>query len=136
MKISRGKDVIVSAMPFAFCTREKHPWCQFAESAEAGPTTQMLQELSARYNMVIVSPILERDETHGDVLWNTVVVIDNHGRVLGKHRKNHIPRIGDFIESAYYMEGNTGHPVFQVSSQIVISLGSKLTTFSFSQILL
>ena len=25
--------------------------------------------------MVIISPILERDETHGDVLWNTAVVI-------------------------------------------------------------
>lgn len=33
-------------MPFAFCTREKHPWCQFAESAEDGPTTVFLQEVS------------------------------------------------------------------------------------------
>lgn len=101
------------AMPFAFCTREKHPWTQFAESAESGPTTQFLQELSVRCNMVIISPILERDENHGDILWNTAVVIDNHGRVLGKHRKNHIPRVGDFNESTYYIEGNTGHPVFQ-----------------------
>jgi len=39
-------------------------------------------------------------------------VINTDGTVLGKHRKNHIPRIGDFNESTYYMEGNTGHPVF------------------------
>lgn len=64
--------------------------------------------------MVIVSPILERDETHNDTIWNTAVVIDNHGDVLGKHRKNHIPRVGDFNESTYYFEGNTGHPVFEV----------------------
>jgi beta-ureidopropionase len=25
--------------------------------------------------MVIVSPILERDEEHGEVLWNTAVII-------------------------------------------------------------
>uniref|UniRef100_A0A8C2Q8G8 Ureidopropionase, beta n=1 Tax=Cyprinus carpio TaxID=7962 RepID=A0A8C2Q8G8_CYPCA len=31
----------------------------------------------------------------------------------GKSRKNHIPSVGDFSESTYYMEGNTGHPVFQ-----------------------
>ncbi|KAK7072103.1 Beta-ureidopropionase, partial [Halocaridina rubra] len=31
-------------MPFAFCTREKQPWCEFAESAENGPTTQLCQE--------------------------------------------------------------------------------------------
>ncbi|KAB0791736.1 hypothetical protein PPYR_03536 [Photinus pyralis] len=100
-------------MPFAFCTREKEPWCEYAESAEEGPTTKFLQTLAKQHNMVIISPILERDEIHGDVLWNTAVVIDNHGDVLGKHRKNHIPRVGDFNESAYYMEGNTGHPVFQ-----------------------
>ncbi|KAF5301073.1 hypothetical protein FQA39_LY10892 [Lamprigera yunnana] len=101
------------SMPFAFCTREKQPWCEFAESAQDGPTTKFLQELAKQHNMVIVSSILERDEVHGDVLWNTAVVIDNHGDVLGKHRKNHIPRVGAFNESTYYMEGNTGHPVFE-----------------------
>ncbi|XP_069789860.1 beta-ureidopropionase isoform X2 [Narcine bancroftii] len=100
-------------MPFAFCTREKLPWTEFAESAEEGPTTRFCQELARKYNMVVVSPILERDEFHGDTLWNTAVVISNSGNVLGKTRKNHIPRIGDFNESTYYMEGNTWHPVFQ-----------------------
>lgn len=66
--------------------------------------------------MVIVSPILERDENHGDTIWNTCVVISNNGNVLGKSRKNHIPRVGDFNESTYYMEGNLGHPVFEVSA--------------------
>ncbi|NXA78251.1 BUP1 ureidopropionase, partial [Thryothorus ludovicianus] len=100
-------------MPFAFCTREKLPWTEFAESAEDGPTTKFCQELAKKYNMVVVSPILERDELHGGILWNTAVVISNSGALLGKSRKNHIPRVGDFNESTYYMEGNTGHPVFQ-----------------------
>lgn len=73
-------------MPFAFCTREKH-WCEFAEPAETGPTTQLLQGLARRWGMVIVSPILERDEAHGDTIWNTAVVIGNNGNVIGKHRK-------------------------------------------------
>lgn len=101
------------SMPFAFCTREKQPWCDFAESAETGPSTLFLKELAVKYNMVIVSPILERDEIHGDTIWNTAVVIDEKGNVIGKHRKNHIPRVGDFNESTYYFEGNTGHPVFE-----------------------
>lgn len=100
-------------MPFAFCTREKFPWCDFAEEAKNGPTTKLLQELAKAYNMVIISPILERDVEHGDTIWNTAVVISNKGRYLGKHRKNHIPRVGDFNESTYYLEGNTGHPVFE-----------------------
>lgn len=99
-------------MPFGFCTREKLPWCEFAEEAETGASTLFLKELARQHNMVIISPILERDSAHGDVLWNTAVVISNTGNVMGKHRKNHIPRVGDFNESTYYFEGNTGHPVF------------------------
>merc|ERR1719259_1414218 len=99
-------------MPFAFCTREKFPWCEFAESAEEGATTLLCQKLAQRHNCVIISPILERDEDHGDTIWNTAVVIASDGRVLGNTRKNHIPRVGDFNESTYYMEGDTGHTVF------------------------
>ncbi|XP_066390798.1 beta-ureidopropionase-like [Miscanthus floridulus] len=100
-------------MPFAFCTREKR-WCEFAEPVD-GESTQFLQELAQKYNMVIVSPILERDVKHGETIWNTSVVIGNNGNIIGIHRKNHIPRVGDFNESTYYMEGNTGHPVFETA---------------------
>ena len=37
--------------------------------------------------------------------------------------QNHIPRVGDFNESTYYMEGNTGHPVFDtVYGKIAINI--------------
>ena len=62
--------------------------------------------------MVIVNPILERNDKTG-LCHNTAVVINNNGNVMGIHHKNHIPRVGDFNESSYYMEGNTGHPVFE-----------------------
>lgn len=41
--------------------------------------------------------------THGYVQYNTTLT------------QNHIPRVGDFNESTYYMEGNTGHPVFETA---------------------
>lgn len=100
-------------MPFAFCTREKMPWMEFAECAETGKSTKLLSTLAAKHNMVIVSPILERDFGDGETIWNTAVVISNKGKVLGKSRKNHIPRVGDFNESTYYMEAEDGHPVFE-----------------------
>ncbi|KAL7206074.1 hypothetical protein ACSBR2_018898 [Camellia fascicularis] len=78
----------------------------------AGVNVLCLQDLAGKYNMVIVSPILERDLKHGETLWNTAVIIGNHGNIIGKHRKNHIPLIG---ESTYYTEGNTGHPVFETA---------------------
>lgn len=51
--------------------------------------------------MVIISPILERDEVHNDTIWNTAVVVSNSGKVMGKTRKNHIPRVGDFNEVSW-----------------------------------
>ncbi|KAF5841147.1 carbon-nitrogen hydrolase [Dunaliella salina] len=101
-------------MPFAFCTREKQ-WCEFSECAETGPSVAFCRELARKWGMVIISPILERDAAHGDTIWNTAVVISHTGHVIGKHRKNHIPRVGDFNESTYYMEGSTGHPVFETA---------------------
>ncbi|TMS34123.1 hypothetical protein L596_001769 [Steinernema carpocapsae] len=102
-------------MPFAFCTRERLPWTEFAESAEQGPTTKFLSQLAKKHGIVIISPILERDESKDDVIWNTAVVISHTGNVIGKTRKNHIPRVGDFNESTYYMESTLGHPVFETA---------------------
>lgn len=99
-------------MPFAFCTREKH-WCQYAESPNDGPSIKFIKEMAIKHNMVIIAPILERDEAHGETVWNTAVVVGNRGNVIGKHRKRHIPRVGDYNESTYYFEGNDGNPVFQ-----------------------
>lgn len=33
------------AMPFAFCTREKYPWVEFAMDAETGPATKFCQRV-------------------------------------------------------------------------------------------
>lgn len=40
-----SSNLFLSAMPFAFCTREKHPWTEFAESADDGPTIKLCQEV-------------------------------------------------------------------------------------------
>ncbi|CAM9141072.1 unnamed protein product, partial [Ectocarpus fasciculatus] len=98
--------------PFFMCTRERYPWVEFAEDPEIGESTMMIKELAKKYNMVILSPILEKDKAQG-VLHNSCVFVDNHGKYLGLQRKNHIPRVGDFNESSYYMEGDTGHAVFE-----------------------
>jgi beta-ureidopropionase len=110
-------------MPFAFCTREKLPWTEFAMDAYTGEATKFCQKMAKKYNMVIVSPILERDSIHSDTIWNTAVIIGNNGNVIGITRKNHIPRVGDFNESTYYMESELGHPVFEtVFGKIAVNI--------------
>lgn len=46
-------------MPFVFCTREKFPWCEFAESVENGPTTMFLKEVLSIYNLNINTKIIK-----------------------------------------------------------------------------
>ncbi len=41
-------------MPFAFCTRERIPWCEFAESAEDGPTTKFLSNVSSAFTSLSI----------------------------------------------------------------------------------
>lgn len=88
-------------MPFAFCTREKS-WCEFAEPID-GECTQFLQDLARKYNMVIVNPILERDVKHGEVLWNTSVIIGNRGNIIGIHRKvNNYAALSSYFQFTLY----------------------------------
>lgn len=62
--------------------------------------------------MVIVSPMIEK-ESNG-TLANAAVVISNHGKYLGKHRKFHIPCMeGPDDETTYYPPGDMGHAVFE-----------------------
>ena len=49
---------VYSAMPFAFCTREKHPWTQFSESAESGPSTLFLAKVVTRVKLNIIKLVL------------------------------------------------------------------------------
>lgn len=100
-------------MPFFLCTGEKERWADFAESAVDGPSTLFLSKLAKKHEMVVVSPILERDED--GKWWNTAVIIDEKGNYMGKHRKNHLPSVGSFSETSYYAPGNTGHPVFETT---------------------
>lgn len=99
------------SMPFFLCTGQKEEWSEFSESAENGPSVKFLTQFAKKYGMVIVSPILEKDGK--GFWWNTAVVINEYGKVMGKHRKNHLPSIGSFSETSYYAPGNTGHPVFE-----------------------
>ncbi len=38
-------------------------------------------QLAKTHGLFIVCPILERDEGHGEVVWNTAVVVDSEGQV-------------------------------------------------------
>ncbi len=76
-----------------------------------GPTTEVMQEIARRTQMVMVLPIFERGSSGS--FFNSAVVLDADGEILGKYRKIHVPQIPLWEERAYFQPGDLGFPVFQ-----------------------
>lgn len=94
-----------------FCPSQDSKWYGLTEKVPDGPTTRLMQEMAAKYKMVIVVPIYEEEIT--GVYYNTAAVIDADGKYLGKYRKNHIPQVKGFWEKFFFKPGNLGYPVFK-----------------------
>jgi beta-ureidopropionase len=93
-----------------FCAQQEPKWFETAEPDD-GPTVQAMRELARKHELVLVVPFFEK-EFEG-VFYNTAVVIDADGTVLGKYRKTHIPQVGPiFWEKYFFKPGNLGYPVF------------------------
>ena len=84
----------------------------YAEPAD-GPIVQRFAALAAELSMVMVLPIYEEEQP--GVYYNTAVVVDADGTILGKYRKHHIPNLDKFWEKFYFRPGNLGYPVFKTA---------------------
>jgi len=99
-----------------FALRSDPMWTALAEDAHDGATVTALRGAAKRHGLVIVAPIYELDALSGK-RFNTAVVIDEQGAVLGTYRKTHIPygknEQGSFHENLYYerSDGNRAGPV-------------------------
>jgi N-carbamoylputrescine amidase len=105
---ARGARVVCLGELFTapyFALGKEPLWLGLAEDASAGPTVTELRTTAARLGVVLVAPLYERDARTGK-RFNTAVVIEADGRVLGKYRKTHIPQganeQGEFHETFYY----------------------------------
>lgn len=93
-----------------FCQVQDARWYDSAEPIP-GPTIDLMQEVARKHDVVLIVPIYEREMA--GVYYNTAVVIDADGAILGKYRKNHIPQVNNFWEKFYFRPGNLGYPTFQ-----------------------
>ncbi len=93
-----------------FCPGQDNKWYASAQSIPNN-TIERMQGLAKKYDMVMIVPVYEK-EIEG-FLYNTAVVIDADGSILGKYRKNHIPQTSGFWEKYFFKPGNLGYPVFE-----------------------
>lgn len=97
--------------PYFGITQDKK-YYRYAEPAD-GPIVQRFAALARELSMVMVLPIYEQAEI--GIYYNTAVLVDADGTVLGKYRKNHIPNVEKFWEKFYFRPGNLGYPVFDTA---------------------
>lgn len=77
-----------------------------------GPTTESVADAARNHDVVVVCNLYEKDGGQG---FDTTVVIDSDGTLLGGARMMHITQYENFYEQDYYAPGNTGAPVFDTS---------------------
>ena len=97
--------------PYFGITEDKQYYA-YAEPAD-GPIVQRFAALAKELGVVMILPIYEEDMP--GVYYNTAVVVDVDGEILGKYRKHHIPHLDRFWEKFYFRPGNMGYPVFQTA---------------------
>ncbi len=97
-----------------FPAEQDPKWYATAEP-ESGPTVTRMRELAKQHKIVLVVPFFE--EAQVGVYYNTAVVIEADGSLVGKYRKTHLPQVGPcFWEKFYFKPGNLGYPVFDTSA--------------------
>jgi N-carbamoylputrescine amidase len=93
-----------------FCDVEDHENFKLAE-AIPGKTTDILSEVAAKNNVVIIASLFEKRAA--GLYHNTTAVIDADGKYLGKYRKMHIPDDPGYYEKFYFTPGDMGYKVFE-----------------------
>ncbi len=108
-----GAQVVITQELFLtpyFCVFQNPAGFDLAESIP-GPTTATLCQVAAETGAVVVASLFERAAL--GVYFNTAVVIDADGTLLGRYRKMHIPQDPGFEEKFYFTPGDLGFRVWQ-----------------------
>ncbi len=104
----RGAQVILPSELFQgiyFCSEQDPKWFETAYPAATHPCVLAMQKLAKALKVVIPISIFEKD---GPRYYNSVVIADADGDVLGVYRKSHIPDGPGYQEKYYFRPGDTG----------------------------
>ncbi len=81
-----------------------------ARPVDGHPTVERLAKLAADLQVVLPLSVYERANR---ATYNSVVVVDADGTVLGTYRKSHIPDGPGYTEKYYFNPGDTGFRVWE-----------------------
>lgn len=99
-----------------FCKQEQEEFFAQARPLNNHPTVFYFQKLAADLQVVIPVSLFEKA---GPAYYNSVVIIDADGSVLGVYRKSHIPDGPGYEEKYYFRPGDTGFKVWQTKYGVI-----------------
>lgn len=92
-----------------FCQERRYGYYDFATAIADNPAVQHFRAVARELELVMPISIYEKDKTR---LFNSIVMLDADGEVLGVYRKTHIPDDHYYQEKFYFTPGNTGFKVW------------------------
>ncbi|MDE1922655.1 MAG: N-carbamoylputrescine amidase, partial [Gammaproteobacteria bacterium] len=109
----RGANIVLIQELFEtpyFCKDHDPRHFDLASPLDGHPAVEHFRALARELGVVLPVSVFERA---GNSFFNSVVVVDADGRVLGHYRKSHIPEGPGYHEKFYFSPGDTGFRVFQ-----------------------
>ncbi|MGH7024098.1 MAG: nitrilase-related carbon-nitrogen hydrolase, partial [Caulobacteraceae bacterium] len=92
-----------------FCVRQEERWFATAHPWREHPCVAALAPLAGELGVVLPISIFEREGPH---YFNSLVMADADGALLGVYRKSHIPDGPGYMEKYYFRPGDTGFKVW------------------------
>jgi N-carbamoylputrescine amidase len=107
-----GAQVILPSELFQgpyFCVSQEERWFATAQPWREHPVVTALAPLAGELGVVLPISIFEREGPH---YFNSLVMADADGALLGLYRKSHIPDGPGYQEKYYFRPGDTGFRVW------------------------
>ena len=109
---ARGAQVILPPELFQgpyFCVAQEERWFAEAYPWREHPAVTALAPLARELGVVLPISIFEREGPH---YFNSLVMADADGALMGVYRKSHIPDGPGYMEKYYFRPGDTGFKVW------------------------
>src|SRR5580698_6743997 len=109
----RGANVVLIQELFEtpyFCKDHDSGHFDLAKPLEGHPAVEHFRGLARELDVVLPVSVFEHAN---NAFYNSVVMVDAGGGVLGSYRKSHIPEGPGYHEKFYFSPGDTGFKVFE-----------------------
>ena len=111
--VAKGANIILLQELFEtpyFCQKHEFEHMELSMPLEKNPAVAHFKQVAKELDVVLPISFFERA---GNVMYNSIAIIDADGTVLGVYRKTHIPDGAPYAEKFYFSPGDTGFQVWK-----------------------